>query len=195
MGNANSGRLERALNNVQLMEIERRHLAGESLASLAKEYGVSGGVLTKKGIAERCRQVRQLATELAEVEQKVEAMSPGIQLHTRHLANELKAVSVHLASAAKYGSMTANRLTQLANEKSGEIDPVGDVDSNFAALRTVAAYTDVANKSANIGLNLLAANKKQVEEMNNGNIYDITPQLIPDDPVDAVRSYQRMLNG
>ncbi len=189
------------LTDAEWLAIERRHLDGDSISELAREFGVSKGCLSKRGVAARCAEIRAVANQLVAAEQRLEALPVGEQVNARHLANELKAISANLASAARLGSMTAVKMNSLAHKQANRIDGDADMDDdeawdkNHESMRNVAAFTELANKSATIGLNLLAANKKVSEEHFTGNVIDITPNLIPDDPVEASKAYQRMIQG
>jgi hypothetical protein len=75
------------------------------------------------------------------------------------LADDLKAISANLASAARYGAMTANRMAALANQQAEFIDdanPLGDTD----AVKGVAALTDIANRASEVPIKLIAATQK-----------------------------------
>ena len=198
-GNANSGRQIRTVDDFKMLEIERRHLGGESLSKLAVEYGVSKGCLSKRGLAERCREIRDAAEQLLAAEQRYEGMPVGMRVATRQLVDELKAVSMHMVTAAKYGSMTASRMNQIAHAQANKIDleALGEdeLENTHQVMRSIAAFTELANKAATIPLGLLSANKEMMKKPWEDNVIDITPKLIPEDPVEAGRAYQRMLSG
>jgi len=99
------------------------------------------------------------------------------QLIAVNLASKLRAISDNLASAAQYGAQTAHRLSALANSEVSKVDDAEPLKS-IESLKGVAALTKLANDSASIALNLLAANKETVKELNvNGpaNQYNVTP--------------------
>ncbi len=88
-------------------------------------------------------------------------MAISAQISARTLADELKEVSIHLAKAAKYGAATAHRLAGIAHSKVAEIDDAKPLDDKSReALGDIAVLTKMANGSAEIGLNLLKANKE-----------------------------------
>ena len=96
------------------------------------------------------------------------------------LADDLKAISAHLAGAARYGAATSHRLNGIAHAKVQEIDDAAPLnEESLEALKGVAVLTKMANESANIGLNLLAANKETVKRLN-----DEPP---PESPIDTTR--------
>lgn len=154
------------LNPKQWDEIKKRIAAGEKPAALAREFGVS-----RATISERCQKpaetIRSVANKLVEADKALRSLPVSEQLLTLNLADELKAISFHLAGAARFGAATAHRLTGIANSKVNEIDDAAPLNpESLDALRGVALLTKVANDSATIGLNLLAANKDAVKDMN-----------------------------
>jgi hypothetical protein len=60
--------------------------------------------------------------------------------------------------------MTAHRLAGIANQQVQMIDdskPLEDIES----LKGIAILTDLSNKAAQTGLNLLAANKERIKQL------------------------------
>lgn len=73
------------------------------------------------------------------------------------LADELRAISRHIAAAARLGSQTAEVLASKANEQAAT---VGDENGLLA----VAMLTRTANEAAAAGLALLRANEDALRE-------------------------------
>jgi hypothetical protein len=101
----------------------------------------------------------------------------------RSLADDLKAISDHLAGAARFGAATAHRLSGIAHAKAQEIDDVQPLNeqSIIGSLRGIAALTKLANEASEIGVNLLRANKEEIDRINNpvtGRIGTITRRII-----------------
>ena len=120
--------------------------------------------------------VAVLTEEVGEVARA--ALTP-IQRNTAdNLAAKLMSISNSLAAAGELGAKTAHRLNALANSEVGKIDdsdPLGSREN----LQGVAVLTKLANDSASIALNLLAANKATVEQMNNEKPPEEEPPLRP----------------
>lgn len=95
------------------------------------------------------------------------------------MVDELKAISMHLAGAAKYGSATAHRLAGIANGQVAKIDDANPMEST-EVLQGISALTKMANESSTIGLTLLAANR------------DAMKQASQDQPVLPVRVFVRV---
>lgn len=170
-----------ALTPEQWAEVERRHLVdGESVNSLAKEFGVNEGTIRKKinpNNSEREKSgkpLRELALEKIHADKRVKDISEQIaalpiarQQIVTDLAQRLSNISGHLASAAEYGAATAHRLAGIAHMKAAEIDDAQPLDEeSIKSLKGIAVLTRMANESSEIGLNLLRANKEAVDGLN-----------------------------
>ena len=150
------------LTPTQWDEIGRRLSAGETAASLSREYGVSQTTISERFSEFPKAAVRKLGHELA-------ALPTHAQQAAVSLADELRSISTHLAAAGRYGSATAHRLQALAHGEVQKIDDANPLNS-IEALKGVQALTRLANDAASTGLNLLAANKDKNADK---------PELIP----------------
>lgn len=154
------------LTEAQWEKLGKRLLAGEKAADLAREFNVSKTSISVR-FSKRNETVKTVANQIVTAEQALANLTVSEQIAARTLADELKAISTHLASAAKYGAATAHRLSGIAHGKAAEIDDAAPLDDESRqALGDVAALTKMANSSAEIGLNLLRANKDTIEEIN-----------------------------
>lgn len=176
----------------QWVEIERRHLVdGESLNSLAREFGVNESSLRRKIKPNKAESpntpnpLQQLAVEKAANEKEAKDIADRIavlpiakQQIVTDLSAKLRSVSDHLACAAEYGAMTAHRLAGIANQ---QIQKVNDADplagDSVEILKGVGALTTLANQSAQLGMNLLQANKEAAGG-GNGGLNDKLSELI-----------------
>jgi hypothetical protein len=87
------------------------------------------------------------------------------QVKVRTLADELKDISIHLSGAARFGAMTAHRLSSMAHTESDKIDVVDPLKS-IETLKGIAVLNKMANESSEIGVNLLRANKEYIDDLN-----------------------------
>lgn len=142
----------------QWAEVERRFLAGEKPADLAREFGVHKAAISRR-VAQPAKETKRVAHQLVAAEQDLRSLPVAQQLQALNLADELRAVSMHLAGAAKYGAATSHRLAGIAHGKVQEIDDAAPLEGSMESLRNVAVLTKIANEASTIGLNLLAANK------------------------------------
>lgn len=186
------------LTEKQWAEIQRRYLAGEKVRALAREFGVSEGAIRARVVAQ-CAEIKEVAHQIVATEERFSALPVSAQVSARTLANELREISSHLASAAKYGAMTAHRLSSIAHQQTDKIDEAADINENAGAIKAVMALTRGANDAATIGLNLLAANKDQVKRINESGPTDEQGNPlatdIGTDPAEAAKAYLQLMSG
>jgi hypothetical protein len=154
------------LTDGQWEEIGRRIVAGEKPAALAREFKVSPSTISER-FSKTVENVKAVANQIVATDQALKSLSIPEQISAVSLAQDLISISGHLAGAAKFGSATAHRLAGIAHGKVQEIDDAAPLNAeSVEALKGVAALTKLANDSASIALNLLAANKETVKELN-----------------------------
>lgn len=148
----------------QQEEVRRRLAQGEGVRVLAAEFGV--GKATIGRLAGHTGQVRKVAETLVAAQTALAALPVAQQHQALSLADKLRSISDNLAAAAMHGAATAHRLNALANAQVAKVDDVEPMKS-IATLRDVGVLTKLANDSASVALNLLAANRPTVEKLNN----------------------------
>lgn len=155
------------LTESQWQEIERRLIEGAGVRALGKEYGISPGQISKRFPNSVSKSIQTVAEKLADAHSALDVLPMQHRALAVSLADKLRSISSHLASAAEYGAATAHRLNALANSEVAKVDDA-DVLSpeSMEAMKGVAALTRLANDSSSIALNLLAANKDTVQRMN-----------------------------
>lgn len=158
------------LTQAQWDDVERRLLSGETARSLGREFDVSEGAIRKKfgahqKVSAQSTQVRTVAEKLAEANTALAALPPSQRPVAISLAERLQNISDNLVSAASLGAATAHRLNALANSEVSKIDDAEPLKSG-ESLKGVMVLTRLANDSASIALNLLAANKDTVAKIN-----------------------------
>ena len=154
------------LSDQQWEQLHKRLLAGEKAADLAREYKVSKAVISSR-FSKRTKTVKEVANQIVSAETALRSLPVSEQLKALTLADELRAISMHLASAGKFGAATAHRLSGIAHAKVQEIDDAAPLDEESrTSLRDVAVLTKLANEASTIPLNLLSANKEAVKEIN-----------------------------
>jgi hypothetical protein len=152
------------LTDAQWGEIERRMLEGEPVRALAREFGVSEAAIRGRKSAQ-VAEIKTVAHQIVATERAIQALPIPAQITAHNLAAKLRAISDNLASAAHYGAATAHRLQALANAEVGKVDDADPLES-IDSLKSVGVLTKLANDSASIALNLLAANKDTVQRLN-----------------------------
>ncbi|MCH4572244.1 helix-turn-helix domain-containing protein [Achromobacter xylosoxidans] len=156
------------LTEAQWEVIGKRLLAGESTSALAREFGVSKGAISTR-FSKRTETIKAVANQLVAADRAMANLNVSEQIAARSLADDLKAVSEHLAGAARYGSATAHRLLGVAHGKVAQIDDADPLNAaSVEAMKGIAAMTRLANESSEIAVNLLRANKDNIEDLNRG---------------------------
>lgn len=156
------------LTDRQWEDIGKRLLKGEKPADLAREFKVGRATISER-FSERVGKVRTVAKQLVETRDALDSLSVSEQLSAISLADDLRAISSHLAGAAKFGAATSHRLAGIAHGKVQEIDDAAPLDENsMESLKGVAVLTKMANDASFIAVNLLAANKETVKKLNDG---------------------------
>ena len=121
--------------------------------------------------------MKSVAGQLVRAEEALRELPVSAQLSALTLADELRAISLHLAGAAKYGAATAHRLAGVAHGKVQEMDDAAPLGESMDTLRNVAVLTKMANDASTIGLNLLAANKDMLKPAGDGDKADLLRRL------------------
>lgn len=152
------------LTEAQWAEIESRMLNGESRTSLGKEFGIAESSIREK-FKGQTDTIKVVANKMADAALALRSLPIPAQITANSLARKLIDISENLASAAMHGSATAHRLNALANSEVSKVDDADPLKS-IKQLRNVGVLTKLANESASIGINLLAANKALVERQN-----------------------------
>lgn len=154
------------LTDAQWEKIGKRLLAGESVSALAREFNVSKSTISGR-FSERNQNVKDAANQIVAAEHALSKLNISEQIAARSLADDLKAISEHLAGAARFGAATAHRLSGIAHNKAAEIDDAAPLnEESLGALKGIAVLTKMANESSEIGVNLLRANKEHIDALN-----------------------------
>lgn len=154
------------LSPAQWREVERRAAAGESIAALAKEFGVGRSTVSER-VSVISDAVRETAHKVAAAQTALASLPVAQQYNALSLADKLRNISASLASAAELGAATAHRLAGIAHDKVAAIDGVAPLDDKSReSLRDAAALVKLGNESAVVPLALLAANRDTVRSLN-----------------------------
>lgn len=171
------------LSEKQWAQLEARLLRGEKAKDLAKEFKVSPAVVSRR-FANSAKTLKDVAHQVVAADVALKSLPVSQQAIAISLIDELKAISMHLAGAGKYGAATSHRLSGIAHAKVQEIDDAAPLnDQSREALRDVAVLTKLANDSAVIPMGLLAANKEAIKEL--GQIAKPAPQRVTVEVIDA----------
>jgi hypothetical protein len=152
------------LSDKQWAEIQKRLLNGEKAGALAKEFNVARSTISDKFSAINGK-VKYAANQILRTEAVLGGLSISGQIAAISLADEMRAISTHLAGAGKLNAMTSHRLAGIANMQVDKIDEANPMESQ-ETLQAISALTKMSNDASMIGINLLNANKDIVKESN-----------------------------
>jgi hypothetical protein len=174
------------LTDRQWEEIKSRILKGEKAADLSREYGVSKTSISER-LSKRVETMKAVSNQLVSAEQNLKALPVSEQVTVLNFVDDLKAISLNLASAGKFGAINANRLSELANSQLGTVnEETLMTGEGMVALKLVGALQDLANEASKVPLGLLNANKDQVVKLNNPQHSDL--QGMTDEELFAIAS-------
>ena len=118
------------LTEKQWAKVRERVLAGEKVASLAREYGVAPSTMREK-ITVETETVKSLAKQIVETEQRKNNLPLSVVIQAISLADKMLAISMALSDAAVAGAMTAKRVNEAAQIHAAtktDADLMGDDD-------------------------------------------------------------------
>lgn len=154
------------LTAAQWAEVDRRLLDGEAARAIARDLGVSEGIIRARKNT-HTEPVKNVANQIVSSHVALRSLPIAAQISAQTLAHKLISISDNLASAAMHGAATAHRLSALANAEVAKVDDAQPLNpESMEAMKGVAALTKLANDSSSIALNLLAANKDAVARIN-----------------------------
>jgi hypothetical protein len=151
------------LTPAQWAEVERRLLEGEPRRAVGRDFGISDSAI-KERMDGKITTLRSVAEKIVAAETALEALPPLARISANNLACKLRSISDSLAAAGELGARTAHRLQALANSEVAKVDDAAPMAS-LENLRNVGVLTKLANDSASIALNLLAANKDTIKKL------------------------------
>ena len=156
------------LTEQQWSEIVDRNINGESIRSLANEYGIAPNAVQRK-ISGQSKKIKEVANQIVKAETEFEKLPICVQTKVRTLADSLKATSRHLASASEHGARTAEKLSMIASRQAEVID---EDNPDIERLKIVAALSKTANDAAGISMSLVKADAVLVGSVE-GNVTEV----------------------
>ena len=164
------------LTEKQWHEIERRRLNGETFRALAKEFKVSESALRER-ISAQAEKIKDVANQLVSAEKALSSLPISAQISAQNYAARIRAMEDNLLGAASNGAATAHRLSALANS---EVQKINDAEPlrSAEAIKGVAAMTSLANQSAKIAIDLMAASKGKPQGEEEDSLASLTDEQL-----------------
>ncbi len=153
------GRPEK-LKPSQVEEIKRRVAGGETLRSLAKEFGVSHSVISAK-CSVKAERLRTIARAKLEVDRVFDHLPVSDQGTVINLMDQMKSISAGLMRVADLNGKTATLIAEKGHRKAQKLGNDPSIDD----LREIAAYADTGNKLTSLGVSLVQVTKDQMEPL------------------------------
>lgn len=155
------------LSEKQWDDMKRRNLDGETLRSLAREYGVSESTAREK-ISAQTAQIKTVANQIVETAMAIKELPLSAQVSAHNLADKMLAISMALGDAAVAGALTAKRINEAAQNhtaKKSDAELMGE-----EGVKAMMAASMVANAAGKIGMDLLnlAAKPGAMKQDGNG---------------------------
>jgi len=150
------------LTEKQWKEIETRLSRGEKAIDLAKKFGVTRGAISQK-FSKQIKHVKTLANQIVETEIAIQTAPITIQIGAFSLANELLAISKHMATGATLSAMNYSRLSSIANKKISTLNDDALDEEELAIARTL---TVMSNEAAKTPMDLIKANASLNKDQN-----------------------------
>lgn len=140
----------------------RRYIVdGESASVLARELGVTEGAIRSRASTKKY-EVKDLANQIVTSEQRYEKLDKPTKLLVDDMASQLRAISSNLTRAAISGTNTSARLAAMAERQVLKIDTENPMDTQ-EELQAVGALTKLSNEAAQLGVQLINANKESLK--------------------------------
>ena len=148
------------LSDRQWAEIEKRHLDGESIRSLAREFKVSESTIRER-ISAQSAQVKKVANQIVETNQALKALPISAQISAHNRAARLMAIQDATDDAAIAGSITSKRVSEAVQRRvnAQTDDELLDAEN----MRGVMAAGMVSNTHAKLGIDVMTLAVKQGE--------------------------------
>lgn len=154
------------LTEGQWDEIKARLLKGEKAADLARAYKISKASISERS-SKRVEIMKAVSNQLVMADQSLKDLPVPEQVTVLNFVEDLKAMSLNIASAGRLGAINANRLSGLANNQLKTVtDESVTTGEGMVALKMVGVLQELANEASKVPLGILAANKDQVQMLN-----------------------------
>jgi hypothetical protein len=154
-------------------KLEKRLLAGESAASLAKEYGIDRAAITRK-FAQQLRNVKDVANQIVTTEAALSKLPLSQQVQAISHADDIKRRNANMSESANDVSIAAKMWARAAKDATSQImfKSMGD-DGVTVCPERLAACADeatavmksiiVVNEASKLPLKLIEIESKSKE--------------------------------
>lgn len=158
------------LSESKINELRDRHVAGESIRSLARETGISESSLRER-ISAQSAQIKKAAKQIVETKLTLKSMPLSAQISAHSRAEALLRMSENITSAGEDTSMVSKMFAKAARDAASQImfkamsddgetvspERLAECESEIAAVMKSAL---VSNEASKISLKLMDISTK-----------------------------------
>lgn len=158
-------RPKKELTEAQWKDILHKHIVEQiSARKLSKEYGVPESSIRTRAKSAQSAQINTVAHQIVSVSENLRELNNYAQTLTLRLSARLCNISNDLAEMGELGTGTGKTLFAIAASQKLKIN-VDDPMESQDVLQAIGALTELGNKSAIIGREMLNNNKAIVDKM------------------------------
>jgi transposase-like protein len=151
------------LTQAQLDEIVRRHLDGESIRDLAKEFGISYSALRER-ISAQTKKIKDVADQIVSTKRAVNSLPLAAQITAQTLAEKRILMQDLSADVALNGLRVAKRHGDILVKRMDEkIDDELMNDESLAQAAKIGTIINIHNKPANDAMAIASRQQSEPE--------------------------------
>lgn len=164
------------LTDEQWEEIKTRNLAGESLRSLAREFGVGESTAREK-VSAQTAQIKDVAKQILDTKAAISALPVSAQVSAYNLADKMMAVSLNTTDASVAGSLIAKLVNEDAFRKLAKVVE-GKKTLTEEDVSSAMKSAMTANTASKIGIDLLTLASRASNGLSDAEIAAMTVEQI-----------------
>lgn len=184
------------LTEQQWADIDRRVIDGDSICSIARDYGVGESTIRSRIVrtGKKFTTVRQVAQMANDTVEAFNALDAGQQAAALKLAPMLRNMSLFMAQAAEASSETASVFAQAARSQARKVD-LADPLAKPEPLRNAIALQEAANKAFTLPAGLASSQKEGIKQaLEDEEAGDKNDELTPERLAEGARRIAFTLN-
>ena len=174
-----------------------RHLAGESIRSLAKESGISEASLRAK-ISAQAKEIKNVSNQIVATEKAIQALPWHAQNLARNRAALMSVIEDNVFAGMVNGSAAFVKLTSMANTELLKVDETDLLsDDSKTRLSMVAGLSKMANETVSPAMAMVNGNKDRLtRKLEEAEVVEAdVKEIIGMDVRDAAKAYQDFIQN
>ena len=154
------------LGELQWAEVDRRLMAGENSANIARDYDVNKTTIWRR-FQKISKPIKEAAEQLLHAEKtllSLPAPQQEMAMQSVAIAERLNRISNHMTTAADYHAKNSAHLAGLARHRLDLLNSAESDETRSTLLKEAALLTQMSNQAAVVPMELINANKERVME-------------------------------